>query len=60
LNKFPFNITLSYGIAVYPACKVNDSEELIQKADIALYHAKNTGKDKIVVYTEGMSGGLHA
>jgi len=60
LDKFPFKITLSYGIAVYPACKVNDPEELIQKADIALYHAKNTGKDKIVVYTEGMSGGLHA
>lgn len=60
ITKFPFKITLSYGVAVYPLCKVNNPEELIQKADVALYHAKNTGKDKIVLYSEGMTGGLHA
>jgi len=57
---FPFNISLSFGVANYPKCQVFKSEELIQKADIALYNAKNTGKNKIVVYTEGMTGGLHA
>ncbi|MGQ9856767.1 MAG: diguanylate cyclase [Fervidobacterium sp.] len=60
IAKFPFNITLSFGVANYPKCQVFKSEELIQKADIALYNAKNTGKNKIVVYTEGMTGGLHA
>ena len=60
VSKFPFKITLSYGISNYPYCGATIPDELIQKADIALYQAKNTGKDKIVIYTEGMSGGLHA
>jgi len=60
ISKFPFKITLSYGLSDYPNCGANTPDEIIQKADIALYQAKNTGKDKIVTYTEGMSGGLHA
>ncbi|HPZ17517.1 MAG TPA: diguanylate cyclase [Fervidobacterium sp.] len=60
LEEFPFRITLSYGVSNYPASGVEFHDQLIQNADIALYHAKSTGKDKIVVYTEGMTGGLHA
>jgi diguanylate cyclase (GGDEF)-like protein len=45
----PFTVTLSVGVA-----ELEDSEEsieeLINKADIALYEAKETGKDRTVVY----------
>lgn len=60
IEEFPFKITLSYGVSNYPTSDVASYEQLIQNADIALYHAKRTGKDRIVLYMEGMTGGLHA
>ncbi|MFN6991525.1 MAG: diguanylate cyclase, partial [Fervidobacterium sp.] len=64
INEFPFKITLSFGVVNYPQNTENliiqSPEDLIRLADTALYHAKNTGKDKIVIYMEGMTGGLHA
>lgn len=60
IEDFPFKITLSYGVSNYPISEVTSHEQLIQDADIALYHAKRTGKDRIVLFTEGMTGGLHA
>jgi diguanylate cyclase (GGDEF)-like protein len=46
-----FNVTFSVGVSEY---QITDktSEEMINRADKALYHAKNTGKDKIVIYEE--------
>jgi len=41
-------ITLSVGIAGYPGSG-NDAEELLRKADEALYRAKTEGRDRIVV-----------
>lgn len=44
----------SIGISVYP----NDAKsfnELLEKADIALYRAKNTGKNRFVIYTDDLS-----
>jgi len=64
VQEFPFKLTLSFGVVSYPQDTENiiikAPEDLIRLADTALYHAKNTGKDKIVVYSEGMTGGLHA
>ncbi|MFN3691411.1 MAG: diguanylate cyclase [Fervidobacterium sp.] len=64
IDEFPFKITLSFGVVNYPQNTENliiqSPEDLIRLADTALYHAKNTGKDRIVVYMEGMTGGLHA
>lgn len=60
LGQFPFSVTLSFGVAEYKAGAVDSVDSLIIKADTALYHAKNTGKDRIVRYVEGMTGGLHA
>ncbi len=64
IQEFPFKLTLSFGVVNYPHNTENiiikSPEDLIRLADTALYHAKNTGKDKIVVYSEGMTGGLHA
>lgn len=44
-------ITISLGLAIFPdhAEKISD---LIEAADKALYQAKNTGRDKIVVYDD--------
>ncbi|ODN30708.1 diguanylate cyclase [Fervidobacterium thailandense] len=60
LEQFPFTLTLSFGVAEYKPGITDSVDSLIIRADTALYHAKNTGKDRIVVYTEGMTGGLHA
>ena len=56
-NSFKFDdsvpenlkLTISVGLASFP----NDSEEkddLVEKADLALYHAKHTGKNKTCAY----------
>ncbi|MCE5323831.1 diguanylate cyclase [bacterium] len=42
-------ITISMGIAEYPTDS-SDVSELIEKADRALYHAKITGRNRIVVW----------
>jgi diguanylate cyclase (GGDEF)-like protein len=43
-------ITISIGIAHYPA-HGSSAEELIKAADMALYAAKNSGRNKVVVYS---------
>jgi diguanylate cyclase (GGDEF)-like protein len=47
-KKIP--VTLSLGVAVYN--KENKLKDLIEKADKAMYEAKKTGKNKVVVYKE--------
>ncbi len=42
-------ITASIGVATLPA-HATDPEDLVLKADTALYAAKQTGKDRVVVY----------
>jgi diguanylate cyclase (GGDEF)-like protein len=45
----PFPLTISIGLAQY---QVNDTlESLINRADKALYHAKQTGRNKVVPWT---------
>jgi diguanylate cyclase (GGDEF)-like protein/PAS domain S-box-containing protein len=43
--------TLSFGIAAYP-CHGLNSEQLLKSADTALYVAKNSGRNRSVIYTE--------
>ena len=45
------NVTLSMGIASFPEDTTN-MDELMKFADIALYRAKNSGKNRIVSYTK--------
>ncbi|WP_010248947.1 bifunctional diguanylate cyclase/phosphohydrolase [Acetivibrio cellulolyticus] len=45
------NITLSMGLSVYPDMADN-KDELINQADMALYHSKNLGKDNIHFYQD--------
>jgi diguanylate cyclase (GGDEF)-like protein len=46
-------ITISLGIASYPDDS-DDIDQLIKKADAALYTAKQAGRNKVVVYEEEM------
>ncbi|MFZ5353742.1 MAG: GGDEF domain-containing protein [Bacillota bacterium] len=45
------DMTISVGIAVYPDISCNKNE-LIKNADTALYKAKQTGRNKVVVYNK--------
>lgn len=44
-NKY-INITVSIGVATYPETVAN-IEELVEKADVGLYKAKRTGRDRV-------------
>ena len=48
-----FTKTLSIGIAFYPK-QADSIWKAIKYADTALYEAKNTGRDKIVIFEESM------
>ena len=51
--NFPWNdteISVSIGVATFAEINVNSAEELIQKADKAMYKAKSGGQDRVVVY----------
>ena len=51
-NELHKKITLSIGISVKRGNEKIDLDSLYKEADIALYEAKNTGKNKLVIYNE--------
>jgi diguanylate cyclase (GGDEF)-like protein len=44
------SMTVSIGVSAYKNDLPDDCREMIQQADIALYHAKNNGRNKVSVY----------
>lgn len=44
--------TISIGVAVYPDTNLKNSDEVIKAADEALYQAKRSGRNKVVLYSE--------
>ncbi len=50
-TKVDYKMTVSVGIAFYPK-HADNFPELFDKADIALYYAKNHGKNQYAVYCE--------
>ena len=50
-NGTPYKVTISGGLASFPS-NARDSEELLRKADSALYLAKGAGKNVISFYRE--------
>ncbi|NPA72667.1 MAG: sensor domain-containing diguanylate cyclase [Gammaproteobacteria bacterium] len=46
----PIQLTVSMGVATYPDQATQNEVELINLADQALYHAKKTGRNKVVHY----------
>ena len=50
LPEQDYTLTISIGIACYPLENVSKPEELIERADIALYKAKEKGKNQYFIY----------
>lgn len=57
LKDADYYCTMSMGIVTFPKDGGN-AQELIKKADIAMYEAKKSGKNRVVVYAEGL--GIHS
>jgi hypothetical protein len=47
------NISSSIGIAIYPA-HGDDEKELVKHADLAMYYAKENGRNNVTVYHQGL------
>ena len=55
-GRFNLTITISMGIAWYPAHGTT-KESLMRAADMAMYVAKNTGRNRVIIYDEHAAGG---
>ena len=58
MSGYEFHITANIGAALFP----DDSlfpEELLIKADRAMFHAKKMGKDQIVIYSDELDTNSH-
>ncbi len=44
-------VTFSIGAACYPHCGARDMTELIRFSDLALYEAKNAGRNRVTLYS---------
>jgi diguanylate cyclase (GGDEF)-like protein len=49
-------VTASFGIAAFPENKVKAGEDLVRRADRALYRAKKTGKNRVELFWSDESG----
>ncbi len=49
-------VTASFGIASFPESKASDGEDLVRRADRALYRAKKTGKNRVELYWSNDTG----
>ncbi len=54
LEEHSIRITASIGIAYYPEVEINH-ETFVQNADIAMYHAKELGRNNFQFYTEQLN-----
>jgi len=54
MGKAKGNLTVSCGICVSPYA-ASTAKELIENADMAVYHAKNAGKNRVVLYRRNTS-----
>jgi diguanylate cyclase (GGDEF)-like protein len=52
VDGYTVKITTSIGVACYPDDNIHDIEDLLKKADMALYEAKRCGRNKVVVAGE--------
>jgi diguanylate cyclase (GGDEF)-like protein len=49
-------VTASFGIAAYPESTATDGEDLVRRADRALYRAKKTGKNRVELFWSDDTG----
>jgi two-component system cell cycle response regulator len=43
----PIAVTVSVGVATYPSAKVDSANTLVREADLALYRAKQAGRNRV-------------
>lgn len=55
LDGKKINITISIGVSSYPDT-ITDSHNLIYEADMALYAAKRSGRNKVVLFNDKLLG----
>ncbi|NJD05558.1 MAG: GGDEF domain-containing protein, partial [Methylococcaceae bacterium] len=53
VHPHTMNITASIGIAIYPVDGTDDATELMKKADLAMYAAKEQGRNGYRFYHPG-------
>jgi diguanylate cyclase (GGDEF)-like protein len=53
-EKGPLSVTESVGVCVYPE-DGPDRATLIERADLALYHAKHNGRNQVVTWAEALA-----
>ena len=53
-DKGPLSVTESIGVAAFPE-DGRDRSTLIERADLALYHAKHTGRNRVVTWAEALA-----
>jgi diguanylate cyclase (GGDEF)-like protein len=54
LGRKDCNVTLSIGISIFPA-DGNDSQALLKSADVAMYRAKEAGRNNFLYYSPSMN-----
>ena len=56
INRYiaEYNVGLSIGVALFPH-HTEDFNVVLKYADIAMYHAKNSGKNRYMVYNEALA-----
>jgi len=47
-DEAPSRVTVSAGVATYPSPAIDSVDTLIRAADVALYRAKDLGKDRVI------------
>jgi diguanylate cyclase (GGDEF)-like protein len=53
-DKGPLSVTESIGVAAFPD-DGRDRATLIERADLALYHAKHTGRNRVVTWAQSQA-----
>ncbi|HSN27514.1 MAG TPA: diguanylate cyclase [Kofleriaceae bacterium] len=53
-EKGPLSVTESVGVAAFPD-DGRDRATLIERADLALYHAKHTGRNRVITWAEAQA-----
>ncbi len=52
----PLRMTISAGVATFPQHDADSPRRLVHQADLALYSAKNSGRNQVVRYSNDLAG----
>lgn len=52
IDSVVMKVSASIGVAIYPDDNIKDADQLLQKADQAMYQAKQTGKNRYNLFVD--------